>query len=271
MRVSTSSLAGAAAALPPSRFSQRVHYAARVDSTNEEARRRGRCGEPDGALVIADEQTAGRGRRQRRWVSPPGAGLYASLLLRPELAAPESGAAVQLVAGIAVAEALEGFLQGGLELRWPNDCDCDGRKIAGVLVEAESGGRGEAAFDFLVCGVGINVNHGAEDFPGDLRDGATSIRLQVGHRVRRIDVLAALLGAFDEWEAVWRSRGLGPIRERWLELSPQTESGAVRVQTEARVIDGVAAGLSEDGRLRVRVGEELREIAVGELVRARPA
>lgn len=265
-----SSLAGAAAALPPSRFSQRVHHAACVDSTNEVARRLGREGEPDGVLVLADEQTAGRGRRRRRWVSPAGAGLYASLLLRPEFAAPESGAAVQLVAGIAAAEALEHFLSATVELRWPNDCDVAGRKIAGVLVEAESSGRSDTAFDFLVCGIGINVNHDAEDFPIELRDHATSIRLQVGHRVRRLDVLAALLAAFDEWESVWRRRGLAPIRGRWLELSPQTVNGSVRVQTDDGVINGVAAGLSQDGRLQVMVGEELREIAVGELVRARP-
>jgi BirA family biotin operon repressor/biotin-[acetyl-CoA-carboxylase] ligase len=261
-------LANAARALPASRFRERVHYFPRVDSTNEVARRLGREGEADGALVIADEQTAGRGRRQRRWVSPPGAGLYASLLLRPPFAPREAGAAVQLVAGIAVAEALLDTLPSPPVLRWPNDCYVQERKIAGVLVEAETSGQG---FDFLVCGMGVNVNQVREDFPVELRDRATSIRSLVGHRVARLQVLAAVLGAFDRWEMVWRRHGLASIRERWLELSPETVGGRISVHTDGGVLEGDADGLAEDGRLRVRGPDGVHEVAVGELVRSRPA
>ena len=251
------------------RFGRRLHHFARVDSTNEQARELGRAGEPDGAVVVADEQTAGRGRRRRSWASPAGKGLYVSVLLRPPFAAAESGPAVQLAAGIAAAEALAGILPVPPLLRWPNDCYAGGRKIAGVLVEAETTGGG--GFDFLVCGVGINVNHVAGDFPEELRERATSIRLQVGHEISRREALAAFLAAFDTWEGVWRRHGLGPIRERWLELSPETAGGEVRVQTAAEVLEGTADGLSDDGRLRVLVAGRLHEIAVGELVRLRPA
>ena len=266
------SLANAAAALPRSRFSQRVHYFARVDSTNRVARHLGRDGEPDGTVVIADQQTAGRGRRQRTWVSPAGAGLYVSLLLRPPFELLESGVAVQLVAGIAVAEVLAEKLEKTLPekpvLRWPNDCYVLDRKIAGVLVESESTGE---AFDFLVCGIGLNVNHQADDFPPELDDRATSMRMHMGHEVSRYDVLVRLLGTLEVWETAWREHGLGPIRQRWLELSPETVHGRVSVQTEAGLLEGTTEGLTEGGRLRVRAADGLHELAVGEVVRLTPA
>ena len=261
-----SSLASAATALPESRFRSAVHYLPTVDSTNRVARDLGRAGEPDGTVVVADEQTEGRGRRRRRWVSPAGAGLYMSLLLRPQFAATESGTAVQLVAGIAVAEALEPFLPGAPTLQWPNDCFVADRKIAGVLVEAETTGQ---EFDFLVCGMGLNVNHEAGDFPVELRAAATSIRLEIGHRVSRLEVLGALLASFDAWESAWRDHGLAPICARWLELSPASSGGQVSVQTEAGVVAGVADGLTDVGHLRVRTGDETLEISVGEVIKLR--
>jgi len=263
-----SSLANAHAALPASRFSARVHHFTSVDSTNQVARQLGRDGEPDGTVVVADEQTAGRGRRQRTWVSPARAGLYVSILLRPPFAALESGAAVQLVAGIAVAEVLDELAALKPVLRWPNDCYVQERKIAGVLVEAETSGDG---FDFLVCGMGVNVNHERDDFPAELRHRATSLKLQLGHEVARLDVLGRLLETFDTWESAWREHGLAPIVGRWLELSPESVNGRVSVLTEHGTLDGTADGLTADGRLRVRDAEGLHEIAVGEVVKLRPA
>ncbi len=262
------SLANVATALPKSRFSALVHYFGSVDSTNQVARDLGRAGEPDGTVIVADEQTAGRGRRQRRWVSPPGAGLYVSLLLRPEFPAAESGSAVQLLAGIAAAEALGVFLPSAPLLRWPNDCFVLDSKIAGVLVEAETTSRG---FDFLVCGIGVNVNHAADDFPPELRGRATSVKLQLGHRVSRLDVLAALLDAFETWESAWRQHGMAPIRERWLELSPESVAGSVSVQTEAGLVEGITDGLTDAGHLRVLADDGAHEISVGELIRSRPS
>ena len=263
-----SGLASVQRALPECRFGRHIHYASTVDSTNQWAREQGQEGEPDGAVFVADAQTAGRGRWQRRWVSPPGAGLYTSVLLRPEFPAAESGPAVQLAAGIAVAESIAEKLPQPPTLRWPNDCYIGNRKIAGVLVEAESSGR---SIDFLVCGIGINVNHGADDFPEELRDTATSLRMQLGHEISRLSVLTRLLRAFDEWEDAWRTHGLEPIRERWLELSPESRGGEVVVETEAGRLGGTADGLTVDGHLRVRTAAGVEEVAVGEVVRLRPA
>jgi BirA family biotin operon repressor/biotin-[acetyl-CoA-carboxylase] ligase len=261
-------LADASSALPESRFSGRVRYHATVDSTNRVARDLGRGGEPDGTIVVADEQTNGRGRRRRTWVSPAGSGLYVSVLLRPPFGAVESGAAVQLAAGIAVAECIAEVISTRPVLRWPNDCYIGDRKIAGVLVEAETTG---VAVDFLVCGIGINVHHEAGRFPADLRDRATSLEHQTGQHVSRLGVLAGLLSAFDTWESAWRAHGLAPIRERWLELSPDSVGGHVSVQTDSGLVEGVADGLTDMGHFRVRCADGPRELAVGEVVRLRPA
>jgi BirA family biotin operon repressor/biotin-[acetyl-CoA-carboxylase] ligase len=200
-------------------------------------------------------------------VSPAGTGLYVSLLLRPEFPAAETGSAVQLVAGIATAETLNEFLPNKPVLRWPNDCFVLDSKIAGVLVEAETTGRG---FDFLVCGIGVNVNQEVADFPAALRGRATSVKLQLGHRVSRLDVLATLLDTFDSWEAAWREYGMDPIRERWLELSPESVAGSVSVQTETGLIEGVANGLTDAGHLIVGTDDGTHEISVGEVIRLRP-
>ena len=202
------------------------------------------------------------------WVSPAGTGLYASILLRPPFAAAESGAAVQLIAGIAAAETIDDRIAVRPVLRWPNDCYIGDRKIAGVLVEAETTG---SDFDFVVCGIGINVNHEAGDFPDDLRDRATSLKQQTGHPVSRLEVLGSLLAAFDTWESAWRNHGLGPVRERWLELSPESAGGKVSVQTDSGLVEGVADGLTEAGHLRVRAADGSHELAVGEVVKLRPA
>ncbi|MFQ5745075.1 MAG: biotin--[acetyl-CoA-carboxylase] ligase [Acidobacteriota bacterium] len=256
-------------ALGNARIGGMIHYRASIGSTNDLARRLGQQGESDGCVVVAEEQTCGRGRRHRHWVSPAGRGLYLSVLLRPPTSAAAAGPASQLAAGIAVAEALAGFVPQTPTLRWPNDCYCGNRKLAGVLVEAEVTGLG---LDFLVCGIGVNVNHVAEDFPGDIRNRVTSLRMLNGHRTDRFPVLVELLRSLQRWDDVWRRHGIGPIRERWLELSPATRGGEVEVRTDTELLRGVAAGLSASGQLRVQVSGRVREITVGEVVRLnRPA
>jgi BirA family biotin operon repressor/biotin-[acetyl-CoA-carboxylase] ligase len=255
-------------ALSESRIGATVRYEARVDSTNRLARDLGKQGADDGVVVIADEQTAGRGRRQRSWVSPAGKGIYVSVLLRPPGEAADAGAAVQLAAGIAVAETLASYCSRPLMLRWPNDCFCGGRKIAGVLVE--SGMTGES-LDFMVCGIGVNVNHEAADFPPDLRSRATSLRILSGSSQARFAVLVSLLRSLERWDDEWRRHGLAPIVERWHELSPESRGSYVEIRTSTGMIRGTADGLSPAGGLYVEDDERgRREITLGELVRLSP-
>jgi BirA family biotin operon repressor/biotin-[acetyl-CoA-carboxylase] ligase len=257
-----------ACALGDIRIGASLHYQTSVDSTNRLARELGRRGGKDGLVVLAEEQTAGRGRRERRWVSPSAKGIYLSALLRPAASVAEAGPAAQLVAGIAVAETLAIYADRPMMLRWPNDCYLGGRKMAGVLVESEITG---GTLDFLVCGIGINVNHEESDFPADLRTRVTSLCMLSGNPQPRLPILVSLLKALEYWDDVWRKHGLSPVIERWLELSPESRGSYVEIQTDRGVIRGLAAGLSPTGGLYVEDEREDRhEITLGELVRVSP-
>lgn len=252
--------------LEGSRLGHRIVALETVESTNQVARRLARAGAPDGTLVLAERQTAGRGRRGRVWASPAGLGLYASFVLRPEAPGPAYGAALQLAAGVAVAEAVAVWLPRPPELLWPNDCLADGAKLAGVLVEAESDGNG---LDFLVCGIGVNVNQRATDFPAELVGVATSLRRLSGAPRSRTELLARLVRAMDAWDGAVRRGGPGAVAARWLELSPSSRGGHVELETEGGRVAGISAGLSPAGGLLVDVGGAVREIVTGELIRVR--
>ncbi len=149
-------------------------WLAETASTNDVAREWALAGAPDGALVVAARQTRGRGRRERTWDSPAGTGLYASFVLRPDWPA-DQAPNLAIVAGMAAFRALEKAGVRDLRMKWPNDVLANGRKICGVLVEPRLGAE---RIEFAVAGIGINVGQGADDFPPDLRQPATSCRLE---------------------------------------------------------------------------------------------
>ena len=149
-------------------------WLAETASTNDVAREWALTGAPDGALVVAARQTRGRGRRERTWDSPAGTGLYASFVLRPDWPA-DQAPNLAIVAGMAAFRALEKAGVRDLRMKWPNDVLANGRKICGVLVEPR---LGAGRIEFAVAGIGINVGQGADDFPPDLRQPATSCRLE---------------------------------------------------------------------------------------------
>ena len=249
------------------RLARRVVHRTSVTSTNAVAREIGRSGADSGVLVVADEQTAGRGRRGRSWESPRGRGLYCSVVMPGAAAIEEYSVAVQLGAGVAVAEALASH---GVrtQLDWPNDCYCEGRKVAGVLVEAEGSG---SELDFLVCGIGVNVNQRAGDFDAALRDRATSLRELLGTPVDLTALLAALVRSLESWDEVARNVGIAPIVERWQALTFAQRGMPLTVETTAGILRGHDAGLSPRGGLLLEVDGARRELRVGEVVRTRRA
>lgn len=185
-----------------------VVYVTRTTSTQDVARGQAELGAPDGTAVLAEEQSGGRGRMGRSWVSPPGANLYVTLIMRP----PASRLRVlSIAAPLAIADALE---DGGLDcaLKWPNDVLVGGRKIAGILIETELLGD---AVRYALVGMGVNVNFDVGAVP-EIADIATSVRSELGRDGSREDILAALLNAFEtRYEAglegdatfrAWRSR-----------------------------------------------------------------
>jgi BirA family biotin operon repressor/biotin-[acetyl-CoA-carboxylase] ligase len=181
-----------------------------TDSTNSRAMAIAEEGAPHGTVVVADEQTGGRGRFGRRWVSPPGRNIYASLLLRPEI--PNARApGLSLVAGVALADAVEAAGVPAL-LKWPNDLYLGERKAGGILVEAASDAE---RVRHVVIGAGINVNLAEDEIPAELRGKATSMRIRAGRTFPREALLASFLDAFAGRYGEFLSGGFPAVHAGW--------------------------------------------------------
>lgn len=224
-----------------------------VDSTQRVAFDLADGGAADGTVVVADFQTAGRGRRGRAWHAEPGTSLLASIVVRPSLPV-RLLPLLSLAAAVAVAEAL--VRAGGVAARlaWPNDVVIGGRKVAGILLESRL-----AAAPLCVVGVGVNV--GARRFPGPLAARATSLAIEAGRAPDRDALLDELLRAFVAWRARLEREGFAPVRDRWLALSETIGRTVVRAEGT-----GVAVGLDDDGALLVRAGGAVHRIVAGDLV-----
>jgi BirA family biotin operon repressor/biotin-[acetyl-CoA-carboxylase] ligase len=230
-----------------------------IDSTNRLAADLARQGAAHGCLVVAERQTAGRGRLGRSWESPARLNFYGSVILRPSLP-PSLAPQITLAAAIAVAEAVEGAIGTAPAVKWPNDVLLDGRKVAGILTELDA----EAdRIRFAILGIGVNLNATAGDFPAELRRTATSLRLFTGRAVDRARFAANLLECvdrrFEELVAAGFAR-LRPAYERFHCLSgrPVEVSG----QTTVR---GIARGVDDSGALLVDTDTGLEAIVAGEV------
>jgi BirA family biotin operon repressor/biotin-[acetyl-CoA-carboxylase] ligase len=226
-------------------------------STNDVARLQGRAGARAGFVVAAAKQTAGRGRLGRTWESPPERGLYVSLLLRPALAPLEVGR-LAVLASVATVDAIEAMSGVRPQIKWPNDIVLGGRKLAGLLIEAEQKG---GALDFAVVGIGVNVRHSEEEFSPELRPLATSLYRDLKHLYRRADVLVALLDAFNHrW-----TRPFAETREAWT-ASSLTLGQRVELITARGRRQGQAMGLDHSGALLLRLPSgEIETITAGDM------
>jgi BirA family biotin operon repressor/biotin-[acetyl-CoA-carboxylase] ligase len=228
-----------------------------IDSTNAEARRRAASGEAGPLWIMAMRQSAGRGRRGRVWQSPPG-NLAATLLLRPGRPA---GIAAQLsfVAAIACADMVAGYTDD-VAVKWPNDVLAGGRKIAGILLEAETP-RGEAT-PWLAVGIGVNLAH----FPPDTEYPAVSLAALGAPVPGPRAALDRLAASFAKWYDLWRAQGFAPIRDAWL-----ARAGGLGTRIRARLQNeealGVFEGIDETGALLLGQGQGRppRAIAAGEV------
>jgi BirA family biotin operon repressor/biotin-[acetyl-CoA-carboxylase] ligase len=224
-------------------------------STNDDARRAALAGAPHGATFLADAQTAGRGRGGHRWHSPPGENLYLSMVLRLAVS-PVAVAPVTLVVGVAVARAIERRCSTPARLKWPNDVQIDGKKIAGVLVEGQI--RGDH-LQSLIVGVGVNVR--TERFPDDFAAHATSLRALASPDLDRASLAAEVIGGVGGATDLFVRSGLGPfldeLSRRDALLGRPVEVGSAR---------GVGAGIDPEGRLLVR-GEDgvIQRVVSGEV------
>jgi len=229
-------------------------YHAEVTSTNDLALQLALRGAPEGSAVQAGRQTAGRGRFGREWFSPADAGLYLSVVARPDRA-PRSWSLLTLAAGVAAAEAIERTTGLRCDLKWPNDLLIDGKKFCGILTEMNA----EATrVRHIVIGIGINVNHAS--FPTELQTIATSLRLASGKELSRVELCAALLKSLDrEYRALLeKSDARESVLKRFQERSSSVRDRQVYVEAENGGYEGMTYGLDPRGFLQVRTLQGLR-------------
>ena len=232
-----------------------VHFFPCTASTNDLALALCNTGAPDATLIVADSQSAGRGRLAgRTWHSPPGTGLYFSLILRPRLA-PADFPKLTLAAGLALCKGLESQTQCQPGLKWPNDLFLHGKKCGGILTETQGlAGAGQTA---VVIGIGLNVNTPAEAFSEELRAKATSLSATTGDLYDRTLLLAAILAELDLAVARLEQGDFPAILAEWRQRDIHAGQQVSWVNTQGRIVTGISLGPDEEGFLHIRDGQGL--------------
>lgn len=246
--------------LTAKRLGYEVRFLNETESTNRDVDAAALAGAAEGLLIIADSQTAGRGRMTRTWFSPAGDNLYFSLLLRPDV-----GLAVvpslPLVVGLAVAEAIVACAPALLpKIKWPNDILVNGKKICGILCELQTK---KDNVDYVVVGVGINVNLTADQMPVELKERATSILIENGESLKREQLLAAILNRLEPIYDNWRAFGFKPLVQN-INALDALRGVSIRMDLSGAPIEGIASGIQDDGSLLLQTAKGPIPIYSGE-------
>lgn len=235
------------AGLGTSRIGRRVICYREIDSTNDTAFGLAEDGAEEGTVVIAEAQRRGKGRLGRQWQSPAGVNLYCSVILRPPIP-PVMAAQMTFLSAVAAALAIETLTPLAPSIKWPNDLLLNGAKVAGLLNEMSAETE---KVNFIVLGIGVNINMRREHFIGELRHPATSLLLETGSPVSRLAFTRALLEALDALYAGYLKQGYAPVREEWLKRS-NVLGKKVRVAFQEKELSGIAESIDEEGALLVR-------------------
>jgi len=231
-----------------------------IVSTNETAFRLAEKGAPEGTMVIAEKQTGGRGRMGRSWHSPPKLGLWMSLVLRPKIA-PSAAPSLSILSALTLSEVIRAKYKLQSMIKWPNDCLIDNRKVSGILTELSAE---PDKTEFVIVGVGINVNLTSKDFPRSLRSAATSLREELGEKVNRVDLLRAFLERFEINYDLFKAKGLkaflGKIKKHSLMLGRK-----IKLKVGQKIIQAVAYDIDSDGALLARHRREILRVTAGEV------
>lgn len=243
------------------RFGIRLIFLREVGSTNDFAKRLAGYGAVEGTVVIAETQTAGRGRLDREWVSPKG-GLWFSVILRPKLRADEAVRLV-FVAGLAVAEVLHEMYGSKVETKWPNDVLVNGRKVCGMLAEMNTTAEN---VNFVVVGVGINANFDVKKaLPEELWEDATSLQNEFGRKVRLEELFRALLEKLDNIYEQFLKEGFDPVLEKWKKYAGFL-GHHVEVTSETEKLRGLALDVDHEGALVLRLEDgTVNRVFVGDI------
>ncbi|MBM4272819.1 MAG: biotin--[acetyl-CoA-carboxylase] ligase [Deltaproteobacteria bacterium] len=238
-----------------------VYFFREVDSTNDVAFGLASSGAAEGTAVIADHQKEGKGRLSRRWQSPPGCNLYTSLVLRPAMS-PSVAPQITLMAGVVMAELIAQFCPGKVELKWPNDVMIRGKKVCGILTEMKA--SVDQGVEFIIAGIGINVNMKKEEFDEAFRDVATSLREEAGTEISRLDFTVNLYEKFEHRYFMLLREGFEPIKDRWLEYA-DIVGKYIKVRFNEAVQAGNVIGIDAHGALLLRdESNHVRRIMAGD-------
>lgn len=238
----------------------------KVDSTNTSAYELAERGLAEGAVIFADEQARGKGRHGRAWQSVPGSGIYMSCILRPHMA-PNEIPKITLVAAVAVAKAIRSYTGLNAVIKWPNDILINGKKVCGILTEMKAE---QDMIDFIILGIGVNVNTKAKDLPR----GASSLKeesrtLRGGEDISRVELAKKILETLEEYYNTLKKKGSGSIIEEWKEFSVMLGS-RVKVVLPHRTFEADAHNIDPDGALVVRLDSGvLEKISSGDVVMVR--
>lgn len=230
---------------------QSIACFSQVDSTNTKAKQLAEAGAVHGTLVIADFQTAGKGRRGRSWVSTPGTGIWMTLVLRPQIE-PSHASMLTLVAALAVAAGIEKETGHKALIKWPNDIVVNGKKVCGILTEMSTE---MDLIHYVAVGIGINAN--IDSFPEEISQTATSLRLETGHDVCRSGVIAGVMDAFEEYYELFMLHGDFRLLKEMYESHLANLGREVMVLAPAGPYQGTALGINLDGELLVQTADSL--------------
>lgn len=226
------------------RIGRKIICFEKTESTNLAAFQLGEQGAEEGTVVIAEEQSRGKGRLGRHWESPGGVNLYCSIILRPPIM-PYMAPQFTLLTSVAVAQTIETTTSLRPRIKWPNDILVNGMKVSGMLNEMSAETE---KINFIVLGIGVNLNMRREQFPNDLRHPASSLFLESGKTVNRVEFTRALITAYDLLYNVYLREGIAPIRDQWIARS--TFLGKkVKVSFQGTESCGIASGVDDDGAL----------------------
>lgn len=231
-------------------YGHRIEYVESCPSTQLIAHDEAQKGAPDGTVVIAEEQTSGKGRLSRPWTSTAYKGIWMSIIMRPTLTL-QQAPQMTLVAAVALTRAIEEVTAIQAQIKWPNDILIEGKKVTGILTELQADPDRIKA---IIIGIGINVNQEQTDFPEDLLPIATSLKMVLGESVNRAKLIAKTLQYLEQFTQLYETHGFGPVKLLWEGYS-NTVGKRIRAVMINETIEGVALGISEEGMLEVQLDD----------------
>ena len=243
-------------------FGRELHYLVQTTSTMDDARRLAEAGAPHGTVVVADEQTAGRGTKGRIWVSPPGQSIHTTLIVRPSI---EELKRLSIISPVATTDAVRATTPLQPRIKWPNDIQMEHRKMGGILIEAD---WSEGRPSYALIGIGLNVNFDPAPWATQIDRPATSLMIELGERQQREPVFAALLNAFEQR---YRQAGAAELHDTWVSRLNTLNQEVTVTLASGETVDGRAVGVDDAGALIVETADGSRQTFIAGEVTLREA